>query len=174
MINAIHPISTFHLRKKEKQSPRRVLQKKVFLEIFQNTQAQMFPCEFWKISENTFSYRTPQVTASEKKRLFMSSFILELLEFPHISRVLISELHVVLGSSNHNLAELQCTKDHQLLNSRLVFKSQWTLDNKKVNSFKKVSYLFLIELWFLENIACLFTQQEIRGLEFFNHWELPW
>ena len=66
----------------------------------------MFPCEFWKISENTFSYRRPQVTASEKKRLFMSSFILELLEFPHISRVLISELHVVLGSSNHSLAEL--------------------------------------------------------------------
>ena len=42
----------------------------------------------------------------------MSSFILELVEFPHVSKVLINELHVVLGSSNHKLAELWCTKDH--------------------------------------------------------------
>ena len=44
--------------------------KKVFLEISQNSQvadeasAQVFSCEFWEISNNTFFYRTPPVAAS--------------------------------------------------------------------------------------------------------------
>ena len=29
------------------------------------TLAQIFSCQFWKISKNTFSYRTPLVAASE-------------------------------------------------------------------------------------------------------------
>ena len=56
-----------------------VFRKKVFLEISQNSQenarpackfikketlAQMFSCEFYKISKNTFFYRTPLVAAS--------------------------------------------------------------------------------------------------------------
>ena len=52
--------------------------KKVFLEILQSSQentcarvsflikhlVQVFSCEFWEISKNTFSYRTPPVAAS--------------------------------------------------------------------------------------------------------------
>ena len=78
----------------QKQSSGGVLQKKVFLEISQNSQentcarvsflrklqteacnfikretlAQVFSCEFYKISKNTFSYRTPPVAASENKK----------------------------------------------------------------------------------------------------------
>ena len=33
---------------------------------FIKTLAQMFSCEFYKISKNTFSYRTPKVAASAK------------------------------------------------------------------------------------------------------------
>ena len=52
--------------------------KKMFLEMSKNSQentcdrvsvltlAQMFSCEFCKISKNTFSYRTPKVAASAK------------------------------------------------------------------------------------------------------------
>ena len=62
--------------------PGGVLQKKVFLEIYQNLQENtfarvffllklqasltpVFSCEFCEISKNTFSYRTPPVAASE-------------------------------------------------------------------------------------------------------------
>ena len=55
----------------------------MFLEISQNSQArnfikketlaQMFSCEFWQISKNSFSYRTPQVAAS-KYRFFTENF----------------------------------------------------------------------------------------------------
>ena len=42
--------------------------KNVYLEILQNSQkntlAQVFSCEFHKISKNTFSQRTPQLAAS--------------------------------------------------------------------------------------------------------------
>ena len=51
---------------------RRCSLKKVFLEVSQRsasllkkgTLVQLFPCEFCKISKNTFSYRTPPVAAS--------------------------------------------------------------------------------------------------------------
>ena len=57
---------------------RRCSVKRVFLEIWQNSQknicarvsfliklqAQLFSCEFCQISKSTFSYRTPSVTAS--------------------------------------------------------------------------------------------------------------
>ena len=33
--------------------------------IKKETLAQVFSCEFYEISKNTFSYRTPQVAASE-------------------------------------------------------------------------------------------------------------
>ena len=61
--------------------------KKVFLEISQNswentcakvyflmnfikkkTLAQVFSCEFFQISKNTFSYRSPPVTASDSNK----------------------------------------------------------------------------------------------------------
>ena len=71
--------------------------KKVFLEISQNSQenicarvsfliklqacnffkketlAQMFSCEFWEISKNTFFYRTSPVAASEMNNSFKES-----------------------------------------------------------------------------------------------------
>ena len=37
--------------------------------IKKETLAQVFSCEFFEISKNTFSFRIPPVTASEKKRL---------------------------------------------------------------------------------------------------------
>ena len=75
---------------------RRCSVKKVFLEISQNslestctrvpflmnvikkeTLAQVFSCEFCKISKSTFSYKTPTVTAS----LFVSNIILDEISF---------------------------------------------------------------------------------------------
>ena len=64
--------------------------KKVFLEISQNSQentcvcnfikietlAQTFSCEFYEISKNTFSYRTPPVAASDWDSQFLWKFIL--------------------------------------------------------------------------------------------------
>ena len=60
---------------------RGVLQKKVFLEILQNSQeretlAQVFSCEFCKISKNTFSYRTTPVAASGHKLMIFSKQVL--------------------------------------------------------------------------------------------------
>ena len=64
-------------RKRHIRSTRpEVLSRKVFLEISQNSQeitsarlkkealAQLFSCEFYEISKDTFSYRTPLVAAS--------------------------------------------------------------------------------------------------------------
>ena len=64
-------------RKRHIRSSRpEVLSKKVLLEISQNSQeitcarlkkealAQVFSCEFYEISKDTFSYRTPLVAAS--------------------------------------------------------------------------------------------------------------
>ena len=74
---------------------RRCSIKKVFLEIFQNSQentcvrvsfliklqaealAQAFSCEFCKISKNTFSDRTPPVAASKKRDLKTSKNVLK-------------------------------------------------------------------------------------------------
>ena len=73
---------------------RRCSVKKVFLEISQNSQentctkdsfliklqaeketlAQVFSCEFCKITKNTFSYGTPPVAASEISLLILSEF----------------------------------------------------------------------------------------------------
>ena len=36
--------------------------------------AQVFYCEFWEIFKNSYSYRTPQVTASRKNQEFFLSF----------------------------------------------------------------------------------------------------
>ena len=43
--------------------------------IKKETLAQVFPCEFWEISKNTFFYRTPLVAASVSKgfiKVFMA------------------------------------------------------------------------------------------------------
>ena len=73
------------IQRKRETVTQRCSIKKVFLEISENSQenifvivsflikketlAQVFSCEFFEISKNTFSFRIPPVTASEKKRL---------------------------------------------------------------------------------------------------------
>ena len=42
-----------------------------FLLIKKETLAQLFSCEFCEISKNTFSYRTPLVSASERINSFL-------------------------------------------------------------------------------------------------------
>ena len=37
----------------------------------ETTPIQVFPCEFWEISKNTFSYRTPPVAASVTRYIFL-------------------------------------------------------------------------------------------------------
>ena len=66
--NCILLLCHVHVR----SSRQEVFFKKVFLEVSQRsatllekgTLVQLFPCEFCKISKNTFSYRTPPVAAS--------------------------------------------------------------------------------------------------------------
>ena len=51
-------IKTTQEKKKQKQSPEIFFKKKCFQK-FRKIHSTVFSCEFWEISKNTFSYRTP-------------------------------------------------------------------------------------------------------------------
>ena len=77
----LHFSDSLYYRSNTEAVAQRCSVKKVFLEILQDSQentcvslfnkikkrfwlVQVFSCEFWEISKNTFSYRTPLVAAS--------------------------------------------------------------------------------------------------------------
>ena len=64
LLETMSIVKNFLLLKKAKSSHRRCSLKKGVLRNF--VVKRCFSCEFCKISKNTFSYRTPQVAASEK------------------------------------------------------------------------------------------------------------